>query len=1620
MLKSEQLIGTVSMRFCKISCIAALLCWTLSGCGLSTEAPLSDASDGSQNQAPVSAVEPSTKIVVSAIDPPVGVLTGNVFVTVSGQGFTEGMEVRFGEIPAENIRVVNDQFITLTTPELPPGIVDVSLTIPGSESIISKDAYLSISTSCVDPTDSDGDGLTDCEEKLGQEIRVDRAGFDVDARFVQVFIVTSDPLNEDTDGDGVLDRDEFLSRSNPRLGDTDGDGLGDWEEINRWLTAPMSVDTDGDARGPNGDLPPNPSLFDGAELNTTGYEVPQDIFISEYVEGSSGLNSDVESFNNRAIELYNPTDRDIDLFASGYRFEVYNTAGTIVGISSMSGIIPAGGVYIVADELSNIPVNVVDEYTPYFKFDGNQIITLVRNSMFGDEVLDSIGQLNPVRDINPPLLDQSTVAGAIDSFDVPLDVDHWQSFTAGVTGQLTKMQVVVGSPNLPVFIETTVTVDLLAGEGLSGPLLGTVDLTTFFVKAEQFPMDAAMVAGQKYTVVFRATPDAVTKSLGANYDAGGSDISPDEDLWVVTTVAASAPGFGKGDTNTVDHTLVRKVGICSGDTDINDRFDPADEWRGYPIDTFSQLGSHISICPQRVVAGGTSPTLADTDGDGKTDYEEFDDAVRSPVIAELPKLELDIDGEIDIFLNVEYADSLGKTEQYGTSVSETNQVTVGSYASNSISHTISASSSIGFNSKGATGDFTAGYSLGLEETYGTSRDSSQALQKEFSRSQTESQQRTESFASGTIRVPLRLTNISDLSFSVTNLGLTVKQPLPLQDPTDERVFQPITTLVPDLSSFTLAPGEETPIVIVERTDVDPDKIRELMAKPSSFLLEPAYYDLSNAGGIDFDFLKETTFARTAHITIDFGDGRADDYFIATNVNRNFHNSGYAGIKMGTILNEILGIEFENEIDVLTLQKTLKRIDGFPVGEPNASGFWAYIILSPDGGPITAIADGDFADITIRNGDEVILVFTQDLDNDGLYAIEENLLRTFDTVFDSDGDGLGDFDEDRVGWDVSVAGKQTYHVTSDPAAANTDGDNWNDYVERNNGTDPVRPDTDGDGLNDDVDPAPLTAARRLYVDASKGPGGDGASWNTAYRYLLDAINVAKNAEGGSPNDDVSEIWVAQGVYKPNLSDSGSCTSNCIQRTFLLPARLNIYGGFLGTEIDLSERNSDPITNNTVLSGDVNGDDGDLPGGLSNRADNAATLLVMSSYVTIDGFSVERASEIAILSNGRTDITLSNLLIRQNTGSSAVQMASLSGNGHLIRNTTFTLNQSDSKGGALRALIASKITIEDCTFRQNFALTSGGAIWAENFGNSGADPHLTIKNSRFIENETQGNPMDISNTCPSSNGVSRGAAIYLASGAVADIISCSFIRNRSQRPGINSINNGTGFTSGDYNPTNPTLIAATNLMGGAGVCALGGSVLAVTNTEFFGNTAVAGAGIYGDSTSRLVSTNNSFVMNTNDDARECGGNGVSERFQGAGVLWFGPASITNTLFWRNNRPNDPVGTEPIIAQITLLDSDLTVVRNSFIQGLTSIFNGNLGSRDTADPFYDPLLESAISGNLQLTVDSPCIDRGDKIVDIDPITPGLQPLPGTDHRGNARVVDGNGDSIAEVDMGAHEVQP
>ncbi|MFA5404053.1 MAG: OmpA family protein [Ignavibacteria bacterium] len=107
--------------------------------------------------------------------------------------------------------------------------------------------------------DTDGDGLKDGDEVLKYKTNPLKADTDEDGLtdYDEVMKYSTDPTKADTEGDGLKDGEEVTNyKTSPLNPDTDGDGLSDYQEVKTTKTDPLKADTDGDG------------LNDGAEVNT--------------------------------------------------------------------------------------------------------------------------------------------------------------------------------------------------------------------------------------------------------------------------------------------------------------------------------------------------------------------------------------------------------------------------------------------------------------------------------------------------------------------------------------------------------------------------------------------------------------------------------------------------------------------------------------------------------------------------------------------------------------------------------------------------------------------------------------------------------------------------------------------------------------------------------------------------------------------------------------------------------------------------------------------------------------------------------------------------------------------------------------------------------------------------------------------------------------------------------------------------------------------------------------------------------------------------------------------------------------------------------------------------------
>ena len=496
---------------------------------------------------------------------------------------------------------------------------------------------------------------------------------------------------------------------------------------------------------------------------------------------------------------------------------------------------------------------------------------------------------------------------------------------------------------------------------------------------------------------------------------------------------------------------------------------------------------------------GTSPTLADTDGDGKRDGDDI-----QPTLADTPRLAVDLVGDIDISLNVTYADAESFSTEEGTVLAQG----VGSSFSNSDSTTLEVSTEVGASVTAGilaspafpSGSVTVSASPTLSTSKGFAEQntssfteaSTQNVEEQSQLLQSASRDRTEVTSEGTVSMGVKVRNTGGLGFRLSNYAFTVLQ-IDRDQPTSFRTLATLTPPEP-FAQVTLGPSiPETGIIQLTTPEgVAADVAKRLLANPSNVVLQLGNFNLLDIGSDrNFAAAEDAIFQRTALVTIDFGDGRVLRASVATEVRRVLDegpNLGDpAGVTMQEVMEDILGIGFKtvprsgsNSVDSPNGIRLLTKVDDVEVDLNPNPALNAWMVFGNVGslecystrknGSCSQIIG--FEDIVLKTGESIFMAFVRDIDRDGLFAREESILGTGDMNPDSDGDGSGDFEEAKESWNVDVVGRDAYSVLSSPRLADVDGDGWNDSRERQEGTDPALADTDGDLILDSTDGAPL--------------------------------------------------------------------------------------------------------------------------------------------------------------------------------------------------------------------------------------------------------------------------------------------------------------------------------------------------------------------------------------------------------------------------------------------------------------------------------------------------------------------------------------------------------------------
>ena len=161
---------------------------------------------------------------------------------------------------------------------------------------------------------------------------------------------------------------------------------------------------------------------------------------------------------------------------------------------------------------------------------------------------------------------------------------------------------------------------------------------------------------------------------------------------------------------------------------------------------------------------------------------------------------------------------------------------------------------------------------------------------------------------------------------------------------------------------------------------------------------------------------------------------------------------------------------------------------------------------------------------------------------------------------------------------------------------------------------------------------LDAQTIRYVKPTASGSGNGSSWTNASSNLQSMINSSV------AND---QVWVALGTYKPTTGSDQNIS-------FVLKSGVAVYGGFLGTENQLSQRNWS--SNLTILSGEI--------GSPGTNTDNSFRVVYVSSAnasTILDGFTIRdgyrnsffAGTEGSGIRNDNSDATFRNCILRNNS-------------------------------------------------------------------------------------------------------------------------------------------------------------------------------------------------------------------------------------------------------------------------------------------------------------------------------------------------------------------------------------
>ncbi len=387
--------------------------------------------------------------------------------------------------------------------------------------------------------------------------------------------------------------------------------------------------------------------------------------------------------------------------------------------------------------------------------------------------------------------------------------------------------------------------------------------------------------------------------------------------------------------------------------------------------------------------------------------------------------------------------------------------------------------------------------------------------------------------------------------------------------------------------------------------------------------------------------------------------------------------------------------------------------------------------------------------------------------------------------------------------------------------------------------------------------PMWAGQIIYVDDDAALGGDGTSWETAYRYLQDGLNSAAAGAGEI------EIRVAQGRYTPNCNEvcpdgssysSGNwdcyCLEDCDDRygngdrsaSFKLAEGVILKGSYAGI-IAVDPNVRDVELYETVLSGDLAGDDVAVDPSQffedDARLDNSLTIMVVSTGSTLDGVIVTGGHALPYQCSGWANCPDLGPQPRWAAGGLWID-----GDEVTVRDCRFYHNYSFQEGGAITIPKRESIIISGCEFMGNGSNDGGGGV-------GGIASTVMLTDCRFVGNwameggglHADSSDLALSGCVFSDNNVDYDGGGFCIQGGTALIDNLTVTQNISGRRG-----GGAAFSSSEINLSMSDFTANQSKYAGA-MSGLATNLL-VKSCVFQGNSAEIYGGVLSANQMKLI--------------------------------------------------------------------------------------------------------------------------------------------------------------------------